>query len=143
VNSQGWVLCTDGTQTAWVTTYLAIPSAVTGVHAVEDYDTVVIGSAVYVGHWLDAAKDLVNRCRDGLGTCPVWLFSSGPVGHPAGRLAQAMAEEPVEVAGIRIATHARDHKMEAEHIPEFFATFGADLPPRLWELHQDLVARLG
>jgi menaquinone-dependent protoporphyrinogen IX oxidase len=50
------------------------------VTSVEEYDAVVIGSAVYVGHWLDAAKDLVNRCHDGLVTRPVWLFSSGPVG---------------------------------------------------------------
>jgi menaquinone-dependent protoporphyrinogen oxidase len=83
------------------------------VHAVEDYDAVIIGSAVYVGHWLDAAKDLVNRSRDALGTRPVWLFSSGPVGDPAGKLAQAMDKEPVDVASVRAATHARDHRMFA------------------------------
>jgi len=83
------------------------------VQALDDYDAVIIGSAVYMGHWLDAAKDLVSRCRDTLGTRPVWLFSSGPVGDPAGKLAQAMAKEPLDVAGIRAATHARDHRMFA------------------------------
>ena len=34
-------------------------------------------------------------------------------------------------------------KLEAEHIPEFFRTFHRHLPPRLLELHQDLVGRLG
>jgi phosphoenolpyruvate carboxykinase (GTP) len=34
-------------------------------------------------------------------------------------------------------------KLEAEHIPEFFHTFHRHLPPRLRELHQDLVNRLG
>ena len=34
-------------------------------------------------------------------------------------------------------------KLEAEHIPEFFRTFHRHLPARLWELHQDLTARLG
>jgi menaquinone-dependent protoporphyrinogen IX oxidase len=29
-----------------------------------DYDAVIIGSAVYAGHWLDPAKDLVYRSRD-------------------------------------------------------------------------------
>ncbi len=38
---------------------------------------------------------------------------------------------------------AQAWKLEAEHIPEFFSTFGQQLPPRLWELHQDLVNRLG
>jgi menaquinone-dependent protoporphyrinogen oxidase len=83
------------------------------VASVEEYDAVVIGSAVYVGHWLDAAKDLVNRCRDGLVTRPVWLFSSGPVGDPAGKLARAMDTDPADVVGIRVATGARDHQMFA------------------------------
>ena len=34
-------------------------------------------------------------------------------------------------------------KLEAEHIPEFFRTFGEHLPAQLWEQHQDLVDRLG
>lgn len=83
------------------------------VKAVDDYDAVIIGSAVYVGHWLDAAKDLVSRFGDGLGTRPVWLFSSGPVGDPEGKLARGMGEEPAEIAGIRAVTHARDHQMFA------------------------------
>jgi phosphoenolpyruvate carboxykinase (GTP) len=34
-------------------------------------------------------------------------------------------------------------KLEAERMPGFFRTFGQHLPSRLWELHQDLAARLG
>ncbi len=34
-------------------------------------------------------------------------------------------------------------KLEAENMPEFFRTFHRHLPDRLWELHDDLVARLG
>jgi phosphoenolpyruvate carboxykinase (GTP) len=34
-------------------------------------------------------------------------------------------------------------RLEAEHIPEFFRTFHRHLPARLWELHQELVDRLG
>jgi phosphoenolpyruvate carboxykinase (GTP) len=34
-------------------------------------------------------------------------------------------------------------KLEAEHIPEFFRTFHKHLPARLWELHAELVSRLG
>jgi phosphoenolpyruvate carboxykinase (GTP) len=34
-------------------------------------------------------------------------------------------------------------KLEAEHIPEFFRTFHHHLPTRLWDLHRDLVDRLG
>ena len=83
------------------------------VQSVEEYDAVIIGSAVYVGHWLDPAKDLVNRCHDQLSTRPVWLFSSGPVGNPLSKMAQGMAKDPVEMAGLRIASHARDHRIFA------------------------------
>ena len=83
------------------------------ITSVEEYDAVVIGSAVYVGHWLDAAKDLVNRCRDALVTRPVWLFSSGPVGDPAGKLARAMDTDPADAVSIRVATGALDHQMFA------------------------------
>jgi phosphoenolpyruvate carboxykinase (GTP) len=34
-------------------------------------------------------------------------------------------------------------KLEVEHIPEFFRTFHRHLPDRLWELHTELVDRLG
>src|SRR5487761_1610881 len=77
------------------------------VQSLEEYDAAVVGSAVYMSHWLDPAKDLVNRCLDQLGTRPVWLFSSGPVGNPVSKLALAMAKDPVEMPGLRLATHAR------------------------------------
>ena len=83
------------------------------VRSVEDYHAVVLGSAVYTGHWLEPARDLASRCRDTLACRPVWLFSSGPVGDPSGRLAQGMAQVPVEIPRIRVALHAREHRMFA------------------------------
>ncbi len=83
------------------------------VGSVDGYDAVVIGSAVYVGRWLSPAKELVNRCRDALASRPVWLFSSGPVGDPSGKLAKAMDQEPTDVAAMRSMIHARDHRMFA------------------------------
>jgi menaquinone-dependent protoporphyrinogen oxidase len=68
------------------------------VSAIEDYDAVILGSAVYVGHWLDPAKDFVTRFRDALAARPVWLFSSGPVGDPSRKLVQAMAKDPVDIS---------------------------------------------
>jgi menaquinone-dependent protoporphyrinogen oxidase len=47
------------------------------LRAIDGYDAVIIGSAVYTGHWLDPAKDLVNRFGGALTGRPVWLFSSG------------------------------------------------------------------
>jgi phosphoenolpyruvate carboxykinase (GTP) len=41
-----------------------------------------------------------------------------------------------------LTVDAQAWKVEAAHIPEFFRTFGQQLPARLWDLHQDLVDRL-
>jgi menaquinone-dependent protoporphyrinogen oxidase len=78
------------------------------VARIEDYDAVVLGSAVYAGHWLKPAKELVDTSSDALAARPVWLFSSGPVGDPP-----KPEEDPVDVAEIVEATKARDHRVFA------------------------------
>jgi menaquinone-dependent protoporphyrinogen oxidase len=72
---------------------------------------VVLGSAVYAGHWLKPAKELVDRSGAALATKPVWLFSSGPVGEPP-----KPEEDPVDVAEILEATRAREHRVFAGKI---------------------------
>ena len=69
------------------------------VQSIEEYNAVIIGSAVYLAHWLAPAIDLVNRCLDQLSSRPVWLFSSG--GGSISEVAQGMAKDPVEMAGLR------------------------------------------
>jgi menaquinone-dependent protoporphyrinogen oxidase len=81
------------------------------VTALDSYDAVVLGSAVYVGHWLRPAMDLVTRCRGEFADRPVWLFSSGPVGKPSGKLARQMYTDPVELPLLRDATGFREHKI--------------------------------
>lgn len=75
------------------------------VDALDGYDTVVIGSAVYAGHWLEPAKAFVSRFATELGTRQVWLFSSGPIGDPP-----KPEEDPVDVAPIVEATGAVEHR---------------------------------
>lgn len=81
------------------------------VEDIAQYDAVVLGSAVYSGHWLEPATALVERSADALASRPVWLFSSGPVGDPTRKLAQKMAVDPVELPALTAATHAREHRM--------------------------------
>jgi menaquinone-dependent protoporphyrinogen oxidase len=91
------------------------------VRSLDGYDAVIIGSAVYMGHWLDPAKELVNRFRGALTDRPVWLFSSGPVGKPSSKLAESMDQDPVDLPGMIEATDARDHrrfagKLDRKHL---------------------------
>ena len=75
---------------------------------VEDYDAVVIGSAVYLGRWLKTARNFVTAQAGSLRGRPVWLFSSGPVGS---------ASQPgLELAAIDALVQscgAREHQLFA------------------------------
>ena len=72
----------------------------------DGYDAVVLGSAVYMGRWLEPARRLVETEALALAARPVWLFSSGPVSDRVER-----EEVPVEVAAIIAATGAREHRI--------------------------------
>ncbi|WP_420037784.1 flavodoxin domain-containing protein [Streptomyces sp. cg28] len=43
------------------------------------YDAVVLGGALYSGHWHRDARRLARRAGPQLGARPLWLFSSGPL----------------------------------------------------------------
>ncbi|QNG38616.1 hypothetical protein F1C76_20550 [Geodermatophilaceae bacterium NBWT11] len=46
------------------------------------YDAVVLGSCVYAGRWAEPARTWATRHLSALRARPVWLLSSGPIGHP-------------------------------------------------------------
>jgi menaquinone-dependent protoporphyrinogen oxidase len=73
---------------------------------VEGYDAVVIGSAVYYGHWLDSARGYVDAHREALAGLPVWLFSSGPLGPPEHLIPEG---DCVDAASMIEATGAIEH----------------------------------
>lgn len=79
------------------------------VSSVESYDAAVLGSAVYMGRWLEGARTLAERSAGALGERPVWLFSSGPVGDPP----RPSEGDSVDVDEILEATGARDHRVFA------------------------------
>lgn len=53
------------------------------VSGLSGFDAVVVGSAVYMGRWLSAARNLIESHAPELRGLPTWLFSSGPIGSPA------------------------------------------------------------
>lgn len=89
------------------------------VKALDGYQSVVLGSAVYAGHWLDDAKDLAGKVTALDPSPEVWLFSSGPIGDPP-----KPDDDPVDVADILQATGARDHQVFAGKIDKSKLSFG-------------------
>jgi menaquinone-dependent protoporphyrinogen oxidase len=82
----------------------AVVMPIGDVGAIEEYDAVVLGSAVYAGQWLPPAKDFVRAHAGEMATRPVWLFSSGPIGDPP-----KPEDDPVDAAAMVSATAAREH----------------------------------
>jgi menaquinone-dependent protoporphyrinogen oxidase len=83
--------------------FIAAPSEVQGF---DGYDAAVIGSAIYVGRWLEPALEILERHKPELREMPVWLFASGPIGSPL-----KPAEEPEEAARLVELVHAREHRI--------------------------------
>lgn len=78
------------------------------VTSLDGYDAVVLGSGIYMGHWLEPARRFIAQHAAGLLERPVWLFSSGPLGDPA-----KPTDEPADAARFVESTHARGHRMFA------------------------------
>jgi menaquinone-dependent protoporphyrinogen oxidase len=87
----------------------------------DGYDAYVIGSAVYVGRWLDPARELVESQAGGLASRPVWLFSSGPLGPPDKLKPEG---DPVDVAGLAGWVQAVDHRVFAGRLDRKLLSFG-------------------
>jgi menaquinone-dependent protoporphyrinogen oxidase len=49
-----------------------------GVHDLNAYSAVVLGSAVYIGQWRKEAADFLKTNEKVLAERPLWIFSSGP-----------------------------------------------------------------
>lgn len=79
------------------------------VTSVEEYDAVVLGSAVYLGKWTKRARDFAEDHADVLAARPVWLFSSGPI--PSSRSHGDYTYEQRHGEEIAAAIGAREHRL--------------------------------
>jgi menaquinone-dependent protoporphyrinogen oxidase len=82
------------------------------------YHAFVLGSAVYMGRWLEDARKLADRAAT-LALRPVWLFSSGPIGDPP-----KPDEDPAEIAELIRTTNAHGHRLFAGRLDRHRLGFG-------------------
>lgn len=76
--------------------------------SLDGYDAAVIGSAVYVGHWMKVARNFADAHRERLRGMPLWLFSSGPLGDGS-----EQADELADARAFAEDLQARDHRVFA------------------------------
>ena len=72
----------------------------------QSFAAVVLGSAVYMGRWLEPARTYAAAHAAALRSRPVWLFSSGPIGEPP-----FPPDEPHDAAPLLQLTGAREHRV--------------------------------
>lgn len=80
----------------------------------KDYDAFVVGSAVYLGHWMKEARNFASKNRAVLAAHPVWLFSSGPLGtKPTDAKGRDLLEvsAPKELDELTALLKPRDHRV--------------------------------
>ena len=65
-------------------------------------DAVVLGSGIYMGRWLGQARTFVDTYQAELSELPVWLFSSGPLGH-------RNAIAPADIEPLSLLLNIQDH----------------------------------
>lgn len=84
---------------------LAMPAR--DVRSLDDWDAVILGSAVYAAHWQRDARLFTERFHDELAARPLWLFSGGPLDRRLARADQPIAPHGAEItAGLG----AREHR---------------------------------
>ena len=93
-----------------------VPAADVG--DLSQYHALVVGSAVYMGRWLEDARKLTDRVGV-LEQRSVWLFSSGPIGDPP-----KPDEEPAEVADLVKTLNAYGHRLFAGRLDRHRLGFG-------------------
>jgi menaquinone-dependent protoporphyrinogen oxidase len=90
------------------------------VGRLDGYEAVVLGSAVYMGRWLEPAREVVNDHAAELAGLPTWLYSSGPIGDPP----RPSAADAVDVGEIVAATRPREHRLFGGKLDRSLLGFG-------------------
>jgi menaquinone-dependent protoporphyrinogen oxidase len=83
------------------------------------FDAVVLGSAVYAGRWLEAAREYAAASAGALRSRPVWLFSSGPIGEPP-----FPPDQPHDAAPLAQLLGARAHAVFPGRLDKSRLSFG-------------------
>ena len=90
------------------------------VTSIEPFEAVILGSGVYLGHWLAPARAFAGRHAEELRARPTWLFSSGPIGDPP----LPKADAAVDVGDLMEQTGAREHRLFGGRVDRHQLGFG-------------------
>ena len=85
--------------------WVVVRPELSDLRVLDDADAVVLGSAIYYGHWMRSAAHALRYVRDAP-LLDLWLFSTGPVSDVESENAQVMSADAIVEAG-----QAVEHKV--------------------------------
>ena len=96
------------------------------VHDLTGYDAAILGSAIYMGHWMPAAHRFIDEHEAELKAMPVWLFSSGALGTDN----PVPARPPVALDRMAERIGAREYRTFAGRLDNEDLSLGARIVTR-------------
>jgi len=106
----------------------AAAQAARDVRSLDDWDAVILGSAIYAAYWQKDARRFIDRFHVELVARPLWLFSGGPLDR---RLAKA--DQPITPHGAEITAGL------GARAPRTFGgrlSASADVDPQVLQTHR-------
>lgn len=93
------------------------------VRSLAGYSALILGSAIYMGNWLEDARTFAETYADELQQLPVWLFSSGPLGADNA----VSADASTRIQRVAEVLHAQEHRIFAGRLDPADLGFGEKL----------------
>lgn len=85
--------------------WVVVRPELSDLRVLDDADAVVLGSAIYYGHWMRSAAHALTYVKDAP-LLDLWLFSTGPVSDVESENAQVISADAIVEAG-----QAVEHKV--------------------------------
>lgn len=108
--------------------HYAVATPAREVASLDEFDAVVLGSALYAAYWQRDAHRFIERFREQLKARPLWLFSGGPLDRRLAKADQPITPHGAQItAGLGARAH---HTFGGRLLPD------ADVAPQVLQTHR-------
>ncbi|MEJ7634943.1 flavodoxin domain-containing protein [Aeromicrobium sp.] len=85
------------------------------LRAFDDADAVVLGSAIYFGHWMHSAARAIKYLKDAP-LFDLWLFSTGPISEVDSENAQVISADALVATGQAVEHKVFGGRLDTSHL---------------------------
>lgn len=92
-----------------------IRAELSDLRAFDDADAIVLGSAIYFGHWMHSAARALKYVKDAP-LLDLWLFSTGPVSDLESENAQIISADALVASGQAVEHEVFGGRLDTSHL---------------------------